>query len=74
MTGENVVTEATAPQSTAPAAILGSGDFVAVAIRTMHPEYETWSVPVTAVFRRSPQGWQTVGLERQIEPKDPGGR
>jgi hypothetical protein len=64
--GESVETQVTRPQAQAPAAVLEGADFVAVAIRTMHADYPNWTTPVTAVFRRSPQGWQSVGLERQV--------
>jgi hypothetical protein len=33
-------------------------------IQTYHPEFPAWASPVTLYFRRTQEGWQTVGLDR----------
>jgi hypothetical protein len=53
----------------APAQLLTSSDYVAVTVRTVHPEYPHWQLPVTLTFRRTAGGWQTVGLERTVAPR-----
>jgi hypothetical protein len=52
--------------SQAPAAILDGSAFVTVSIQSVHPKYPRWADPVRVFFRRSGDGWQTVGLEREI--------
>jgi hypothetical protein len=69
--GDSVGMEVAEPKAQAPGPLLEGGEFVAVAIRTRHSAFPRWEMPVTAVFRRSPEGWQTVGLERQIEGANP---
>jgi hypothetical protein len=56
----------TTPRATLPAEAGGAREFVAVAIRTQHPEYPTWNEPVTVYFRREGGGWRTVGLDRTV--------
>jgi hypothetical protein len=52
------------PASRAPAHLLGSGEFVGVAITARHPVYRGWARPATFFFRRSGQEWSLVGVER----------
>jgi hypothetical protein len=74
VTGDSVEMEVTEPRAQAPAALLQGSEFVAVAIRTRHPQYLQWEAPVTVVFRRSPEGWQSVGLERHFDRVKPSTR
>ena len=43
------------------------GSFVAVDISVDSQAYPTWKRPVRTTFRRGPQGWTLVGLERLPE-------
>jgi hypothetical protein len=43
---------------------LATAEFVAVTVRSLHPELAAWNEPVHAYFRREGGGWRTVGLER----------
>jgi hypothetical protein len=78
-TGAPVETTATEPRATAPPALLGPGrrspisgaQFVTVAIRTTHPDYPVWDMPVTFTFRRASNGWQTVGVDRVVPARKP---
>jgi hypothetical protein len=54
----------TAARADAPAAVLQGSDFVAAAIRSMHPEFPGWAAPVTVYFRRGAGGWEPVGIDR----------
>ena len=58
-------TRSTRPDTAAPAAILQGADFVSVAIQTVHPDFPRWERPVRIHFRRSADGWEAVGLERE---------
>ena len=53
------------PQVAAPPTILDGADFVAVSIQTVHPDFPQWERPVRIHFRRSADGWDAVGLERE---------
>jgi hypothetical protein len=53
----------------APSGMLEGSDYVSVRIDTRHPRYPTW-VPVQVYFRRTAAGWQTVGLDRGLDPKE----
>jgi hypothetical protein len=66
--GESNDQRVTAPRAAAPAALL-TRDFVRVAVRTTHPAYPHWEMPVTFTFRRAGNGWDTVGIERQTPPR-----
>lgn len=44
-------------------------EFVAVAIRSLHPAYPQWAQPVTVHFRKTATGWQTVRLDHRF-PRD----
>ena len=67
--GESYDMQVTAPRAAAPAAVL-RGDFVMVAVRTRHPDHPVWDLPVTFTFRRTASGWETVGVERQVPPRE----
>ena len=62
--GESVEMTVTAARAQAPGGLLQGSEFVSVTIRSIHPSQPGWAAPVRAYFRRSPGGWQTVGLER----------
>jgi hypothetical protein len=61
--GQSVQMTVTEPRAQAPGLLQGS-EFVSVAIRSIHANQPSWATPVNVYFRRSPGGWQTVGLER----------
>ncbi len=67
--GESYDLESVAPRVAAPRAVLG-GDFVTVVVRTAHPDYPAWDLPVTFTFRRAGEGWAVVGVERRTPPRD----
>jgi hypothetical protein len=52
------------PTATAPTDLLANATYIAVTIRSEHPDHEAWSIPVRAYFRRDGAGWRTVGLFR----------
>ena len=62
--GELHRTSVVEPRAQAPDEILEETNFVAIAIRSVQPDHPRWADPVTAYFRRVPDGWQTVGLRR----------
>ena len=66
--GESIEMRAAEPRAAAPRAVLESGPYISVIVRTAHPRYPTWNLPVTLVFRRSGAGWQTVGVDRTVPP------
>ena len=70
-TGDPVETTATETRSAAPSTVLNGAEYVAVAVRTTHPDFPGWEMPVTFTFRRAANGWQTVGVERAIQPRKP---
>ena len=49
-----------------PAAIAQGAEFVSVAIRSVHPDFPDWQLPVNVYFRKAGDGWQPVGLDRQL--------
>jgi hypothetical protein len=61
-----VATTASEARATAPASVLNGAEYVTVAVRTTHPDYPVWAMPVTFTFRRVPNGWQIVGVERTV--------
>ena len=63
---EVMVTDA---RALAPASVLEGSDYVSVRIGTRHPRYAAWT-PVQIYFRRTNTGWQTVGLDRGLDPKE----
>jgi hypothetical protein len=54
----------TEPRATAPSALLTGSEFVTAIIRTEHPDHPVWAQPVHVYFRRTADGWKTVGLFR----------
>jgi hypothetical protein len=48
----------------APAELLREAEFISATIRSLHPDHREWAKPVTFFFRRSGEGWKTVGCER----------
>jgi hypothetical protein len=58
-------------RASAPPSVLDGAQFVTVAIRTTHPDYPVWAMPVTFTFRRVSNGWQAVGVERTVPPRNP---
>jgi hypothetical protein len=65
-TGPQENTRTTEPRANAPAAILEGARFVRVAVRTAHPDHPAWEAPVSFTFRRTDNGWQTVGIDRTL--------
>jgi hypothetical protein len=54
-----------------PAALpTGMGGFVAVDIASEGSEYPSWRRPVRVYFRRQPEGWKLVGLDRVPDQPD----
>jgi hypothetical protein len=43
---------------------LAGEQYVALTVRGVHPQQPRWLRPARVYFRRTPQGWQTVGIER----------
>ena len=64
--GEGVETRATETQATGPKQVLDNANFVSVTVETVHPEFAAWRLPVALTFRRTPAGWQAVGIERTV--------
>ena len=69
--GGSVETTGTETRTTAPAAVLNGADYVAVSVRTTHPDFRSWDMPITFTFRRASGGWQTVGVDRAVPPRKP---
>ena len=46
---------------------LADADFVALSLRAVHPDHAGWRRLTNVYFRRSGDGWQTVGIERMGE-------
>jgi hypothetical protein len=53
-----------APRAAAPPALLSDAVFVSASVQTSHRDYPHWATAVTFTFRRSPSGWEAVGLDR----------
>ena len=70
--GPRVETRVRQGEAPAPAAIIGDSEFITVAIQSVHPDHPQWQAPVRLHFRRTSQGWQTVGLERTLHPESTG--
>jgi hypothetical protein len=48
-----------------PAALMAvPPEFIELRIATVHPDFPSWSSPVTVHFRRTSTGWLTVGVAR----------
>jgi hypothetical protein len=43
---------------------LAAEPYACLTVRGVHPQHPRWLRPARVYFRRTPQGWQTVGLER----------
>jgi hypothetical protein len=56
--------QTTDTSATMPTAALQNADYIGVEIRTSHPEYANWQMPVRAYFRATSGGWVLVGVER----------
>jgi hypothetical protein len=69
--GDPIETTATETRGPAPAAILKGAEYVAVAVRTSHPDFPVWEMPVTFTFRRVSNGWQLAGVDRTVPPRRP---
>lgn len=67
--GEPIDTRTAVPRAEAPRSILAGAEYLTVAVRTLHPDYPAWQLPVTLTFRRTDGGWQAVGLERAVPPR-----
>jgi hypothetical protein len=68
--GDGVETTTTETRATAPAGVLTGAEFVSVAVKTSHQDFPVWELPVTFTFRRAPNGWQAVGIDRTVPPRD----
>jgi hypothetical protein len=64
--GTPVEQRVSGPRAEAPPAMLQGSDYVSVTVRTMHAGFPGWQAPVVVYFRRTPGGWQAVGLTREI--------
>jgi hypothetical protein len=67
--GETHEMQAGEPRAVAPAQVLDGAQFVSVTVRAQHTEYPHWNDPVTFTFRRTSDGWDTVGVERTVGPR-----
>lgn len=67
--GEPIDTRTTAPRAEAPRQLLAGSQFLTVTVRTLHPDFPAWQLPVTLTFRATGAGWQAVGLERTVPPR-----
>jgi len=58
-------TAAAGPRLEAPAALpTEPGAYLKLTVRAIRPPVAAWAQPVELYFRRSPDGWRLVGLER----------
>ena len=48
-----------------PIARMPDAEYIGVDIRTVHPEYPNWRVPVRIYFRADGDRWTTVGVDRR---------
>jgi hypothetical protein len=60
----------TANRASAPSELLKANPYVQVAIRTVHPDFPAWNMAVVVTFRRTDTGWQTVGIDRTVPPRN----
>jgi hypothetical protein len=59
------MTEVAALRAQAPRELLENGGaFIGVTITADHPQQPGWARPATFYFRRVPEGWEPVGIER----------
>jgi hypothetical protein len=61
--GSAVVAKGLKIQAPAPLPV-GEGEFVKVDVAAINSPNNSWSAPVQVYFRRTPQGWKLVGLQR----------
>ena len=59
--GESV---ALVPMLTAPRTLMENSEFVMAEIRGRHPHHRGWAHPLRVYFRRTADGWRSVGLTR----------
>jgi hypothetical protein len=55
------------PRAQAPAALVSqttAPEFIQVRVAALHPQFPSWSTPVTVHFKHTEQGWKLVGLVR----------
>lgn len=52
----------------APVEPVGDADYITATIRSIHAERPAWAEPVRVYFRRSGRGWETVGIDRMVDP------
>ena len=48
----------------AAAASMRTGDYLEARVLATHPSFPTWATPVIVHFRRTTNGWETVGVAR----------
>jgi hypothetical protein len=53
-----------------PPALLTADGYVAAAVSVDHPDYPHWTRPVIFYFERTRDGWRSVGLVRDVPPRD----
>lgn len=58
------------PRAAAPEGVRSATGYVAAAVSIEHSGYPAWREPVVLYFRRVSDGWQAVGLVRQVPPRD----
>lgn len=58
------------PRAQAPAELLAGQDHVAVTLRALHQAFREWRQPARVHFRRMPEGWQTVGIDRGYDEEE----
>jgi hypothetical protein len=59
------------PGGQAPLDLLAGSEYIAVAVRVVHPDHSHWVSPVTIYFRRSASAWTPVGLYREGDRRSP---
>ena len=52
------------PRGSAPSSLPRGTEFISVAVAGDHPDHPAWQKPVQVYFRRTGEGWKTVGLLR----------
>jgi hypothetical protein len=60
--GEEAATST--PAFAAPPGLLDANEFVMAEIRGRHRVHAGWAVPMRVYFRRTAEGWRTIGVER----------
>lgn len=60
--GEEAATST--PAFAAPPGLLDANEFVMAEIRGRHRVHAGWAVPMKVYFRRTADGWRTIGVER----------